>query len=334
LLDWLEVAPHPSQGAESACWATLRAGTLNRLSSDEDPVNLARAVLVFADQPEQAAVVAALARRLATLVPVHADGTMVLPSHLAGNRAARSIVLVALERYGQWPNTKQDLRPTLRARLLVERDGNGGYGSAEATRRVVRALLADDSAKAQATTIRYTELSDEGKSLAQGKVDLAADQSAAVTLSPAAARVQVETSSPGVLVRAQRPLFRSFLRPVDAGASPLHVDLTMPKAPLANRLADLQVTLGHEVGRRIPVVVRIPLPPGASLAEKTENLSQVQGAIYLRTSLDSDSLPRVLSVPLRFTIAGTVTMPEVTAHITDDELPVARAPARPVVIAR
>jgi hypothetical protein len=95
----------------------------------------------------------------------------------------------------------------------------------------------------------------------------------------------------------------------------------------------MQVTLVHDVGRRVPVVVRIPLPPGAMLAEKSEGLSQVQGAIYLRTSLESDSLPRVLSIPLRFGMAGTVTMPEVTARITDDELPVARAAARPLTIA-
>jgi hypothetical protein len=33
-------------------------------------------------------------------------------------------------------------------------------------------------------------------------------------------------------------------------------------------------------------------------------------------------------------MAGTVTMPEVTARIIDDDLPVARAPARPLTIAR
>jgi hypothetical protein len=329
-LDWLEVAPRASQGTESACWASLRAATLNRLSTEEDPQMLARSVLVFAEQPEQAAVVAALAKRLSVMAPVRVDGTVVLPSHLAGNRAARSVVLVALARYGQW--AKQDLRPALWARLLTERDGNGGYGSAEATRYVIRGLLLNDAAIAPSSTIRYTELSDKGKALFQSTLDLGANRTVTVPLSAATARVRVEASS-GVLVRAQRPLFRSFYRPVEDPTAPLHVDLTLPTAPAARSSADMHVTLVCDVGRRVPVVVRIPLPPGAMLAEKSEGLSQVQGAIYLRTSLESDSLPRVLSIPLRFGMAGTVTMPEVTARITDDELPVARAPARPLTIA-
>jgi hypothetical protein len=79
-------------------------------------------------------------------------------------------------------------------------------------------------------------------------------------------------------------------------------------------------------------MVRIPLPPGATLAEKVDNMWQVQGAIFVRTSLDSDSLPRVIPIPLRFALAGTVTMPEATARVTDDDVPLARAPARPLTI--
>ena len=79
-------------------------------------------------------------------------------------------------------------------------------------------------------------------------------------------------------------------------------------------------------------MVRIPLPPGATLAEKVENTWQVQGAVYVRTQLDNDTLPRVIEVPLRFALAGTITMPEATARITDDEIAPARAPARPLVV--
>jgi hypothetical protein len=93
------------------------------------------------------------------------------------------------------------------------------------------------------------------------------------------------------------------------------------------------VILRHEVGRPVPVVVRIPLPPGASLADRVRDIRQVQGALYLRTKLDSDSLPRVTMIPLRFTLSGTVTMPEATARIDDDEIALARTPARPLTIA-
>jgi hypothetical protein len=92
------------------------------------------------------------------------------------------------------------------------------------------------------------------------------------------------------------------------------------------------VTVRHETGRQVPVLVRIPLPPGAALAEKVPDTWQVQGAIYFRTQLESDALPRTLEVPLRFALAGRVTMPEATARITDDDIVPARAPARPLVV--
>jgi hypothetical protein len=94
----------------------------------------------------------------------------------------------------------------------------------------------------------------------------------------------------------------------------------------------MQVSLRHDLDRSVSIMVRIPLPPGAVLAEKIANVWQVQGAIYARTSLDSDPLPRVIPIPLRFTLSGTVALPEATAHVADDEIPPARAPARPLTI--
>jgi hypothetical protein len=112
----------------------------------------------------------------------------------------------------------------------------------------------------------------------------------------------------------------------------VHLALALPKALSKEGLADLQVNLRHDLDRPISILVRIPLPPGAALAEKVANVWQVQGAIYVRTSLDSDSLPRVIPIPLRFALSGTVTMPEATARVSDDDVPLARAPARPLII--
>jgi hypothetical protein len=83
----------------------------------------------------------------------------------------------------------------------------------------------------------------------------------------------------------------------------------------------------------VPVVVRVPLPPGAVLAEPVSGVRQVQGALYVTTQLDSDPLPRVFEIPLRFALPGTVTFPEAVGRIDDDELPPTRAPARPLAIA-
>jgi hypothetical protein len=39
-----------------------------------------------------------------------------------------------------------------------------------------------------------------------------------------------------------------------------------------------------------------------------------------------------VTIPLRFSLSGTVTLPEAVARIDDEEFPAARAPARPLVI--
>lgn len=49
-------------------------------------------------------------------------------------------------------------------------------------------------------------------------------------------------------------------------------------------------------------------------------------APVLAAALDS------MSIPLRFALSGTITMPEATARVTDDEAPLAHALARPLII--
>jgi hypothetical protein len=331
--DWLDIAPRAVRGSDSACWAALRTSLINQLSSDKDPLILARAVLSFMDSPSQTAVTAALAERLAAAAPIRSDGTLVWPAGLAGDHSARAIVLAAMVRSAKLrAGGPTSTASTLWPRLLVERDGNGGYGSAEATRRVVRALLKTGGTSPSPAAIHYTELSSKGKPIAQKDLNLAAESTVTLQLSPEATRVRIESSSPGLLARAQRSLFRSYFLPADPAQSPVHLDLAMPKAPSKEGLAELQVNLRHDLDRSVSIMVRIPLPPGATLAEKVANLWQVQGAIFVRTSLDSDSLPRVMSIPLRFALSGTITMPEATARVTDDEVPLARAPARPLII--
>jgi Alpha-2-macroglobulin family len=331
--DWLAIAPRSDRGSESACWAALRTSVLNQLSSEKDPLILARAVLSFLDSPSKAVAATALADRLAAAAPVRSDGTLVLPAALPNNRSARAIVLAALARSAPLRRgQEQPNAATLWPRLLVERDDRGGYGSAEATRQVVRALLENGGDSPSPAAIRCTELSAKGKKVAQRDLTLAADNTVTLPLTPDAASVRIETSAPGLLARAQRPLFRSFFLPTDPAASPIHLDLAMPQSASKEGLGSMQVSLRHDLDRSVSIMVRIPLPPGAVLAEKIASMWQVQGVIYVRTSLDSDSLPRVIPIPLRFTLSGTVTMPEATARVTDDEVPIARTPARPLTV--
>ncbi len=334
-LDWLAIVPRSDRGTENACWEALRASVLNQLSVEKNPLILARAVLSFLDSPSQTAVATALAARLTALVLVRNDGTVILPSGLADDRATRAIVVAALARSAKLRGgDKRATTAVLWPRLLVERDDKGGYGSAEATLQVVRALLEIGGTAASPTAIRCTELTAAGKPLAQRELTLAADSTVTLQLSPAASSARIETSSPGLLARAQRPLFRSYFLPADEAASPLHLDLAMPKPASKEGVSSLQVNLCHDLARATTIMVRIPLPPGAALAEKVADMWQVQGAIYVRTSIASDSLPRVIPVPLRFALAGVFTLPEATARITDDEVPAARAPARPLTIVK
>jgi hypothetical protein len=224
-LDWLELSTWSDRKAERACWATLRAFALNQLAKENDPLVLARAVLVFAETPSQGQAATSLARRLLAAVPIRPDGTPVLPEQHADERESRAIILAALVRTAEWwPAEGRALAGKLWARLRGERDVRGGYGSPEATRRVVTALLRAESPTATASSVRYTELSAEGKPLAQGSLALPANGTRTVTLSPATASVRIESSEPGLLARGERPLFRSYFRPVEPSQSPLYLD--------------------------------------------------------------------------------------------------------------
>jgi hypothetical protein len=332
-LDWLALARHAERSDEDACWAGLRASVLNQLGSENHPLALAKAVLAFIETPSQVPVVMALARRLLASASVRADGALVLPEPLVRDRAARSIIMAALLRSSRtWAADRTALPSRLVARLYLERDVTGGYGSAEATRHAVLSLLETENPASAATEIRYAELSPKGKVLRQGVLQLRDDRTATLALLPETESVRIQSSAPGLLARSQRPLFRSFFRPVDPSASPLHLDLLMPQAPVRGTVASLQVTVRHELGRSVPITVRIPLPPGVALAERIEKIAQIQGAIYLRTELDGDALPRVMTVPLRFGLAGKLTMPEATARITNDQVAPARSPARPLLV--
>ncbi len=149
---------------------------------------------------------------------------------------------------------------------------------------------------------------------------------------PAEVSVRVVTSSPGVIARIERPMLRSFRRLFETPAGPLHLQIEAPQAPTAEATSLLQVSIRHDLGRRASVVIRIPLPPGVTLAEQVDDVRQVQGVLYVRSTLDSDPLPRVMAIPLRFALSGIVTLPEAIARVEDDEFSPTRAPARPIVV--
>jgi len=83
-------------------------------------------------------------------------------------------------------------------------------------------------------------------------------------------------------------------------------------------------------GKRL-VDVRVHLPPGAHLAAPVRDVRELQGQLLWRIAVgDVESF---VEVPIRFDLAGTVTIPEATASLTAGGSDPARAPARPLTIA-
>ncbi len=343
-LEWLDGAPRVERGAEPACWAAFIGSTLQQLGGSSDPLQLARAVIAVDDRPGYAIVAGALADRLRAAAPVGPDGTLALPGGYVGDRASRSIVMAALVRARHLGAGAAGSAgaPAVEAaagrmwiRLLVDREAGGGYGSTQATRIVLPALLATPGATAAAmagATIDWSEVARDGSVGPRHRLTLGAAAPASVALSATAASVRIAASPPGLIARIERAALRPFSRTTEAANGPLHLDVKVPWTPRAGATAPLQISLHCDLGREVPVVVRVPLPPGAALAEPVTGVRQVQGALYVSMQLDSDPLPRVVEMPLRFGLPGTVTFPEAIGRIDDDELPPTRAPARPLAI--
>lgn len=76
--------------------------------------------------------------------------------------------------------------------------------------------------------------------------------------------------------------------------------------------------------------VKIPLPPGVVLAESTSNVRQVQGALYVRETLQAAE--KVLTIPLRFNLSGTFTAREVELRSLEDRT-VVLYPAKTITVA-
>ena len=107
--------------------------------------------------------------------------------------------------------------------------------------------------------------------------------------------------------------------------------MTWP-SPHPGKTAAVRLNLRHELGRPTTIAVRLPLPPGVSLAEPVSDVRQVQGALLIRKSMDASLFPVTMDIPLRFSLGGAVTVPEASARLTTEEAPRALASPRPLRI--
>jgi hypothetical protein len=325
-LDGLDAEPGPTSGATLACWDALVSNTINELQRGADPVALARAVLAFAERPHRAATAAALIDRLRTQVGLRDSGRITLPVGQSGSRAARATVFAALLRGVRLGRPSVASAERLAAWIAVQRDVEGGYGSPLATRSVVRALLASGSEG------RGTSVATVSAGAAAREVMIGPSARIVLPLDPGVTAVKVAVRGPGVIARFERPVLRLWSRPPPQVDSPVHVEIAWPKDARAGKSSVLRIHARQGLGRTVTLDLRIPLPPAVSLAEAVTGVRQVQGVLSVRRLIEGGELPTAMEIPIRFGLAGKVTVGEARASIAYEEMQRAIVPARPLVI--
>ncbi|MFT3773093.1 MAG: alpha-2-macroglobulin family protein [Minicystis sp.] len=325
-LTTLEAEPPTESGAALACWDALASSAMDQVNVVGDPVMLARAFLAVTDRPHRAALAATLIDRLREKVALRPSGALTLPEAQAKSRAARALVYAALLQGARQGKPSPAPADRLAAWVAVQRDADGGYGSAAATRAVVRALLA-----ALPTDEGPTRVVVKSGANRQ-EIEVSPGARVDVPLDDKAVSVDLEVTGPALLARLERPVIRPWSRPPEAPDSPLAVDVAWPAEAHAGTSGVVSVSVRHTRGRATVTDLRLPLPPGVTLAEPVSGVRQVQGALLVRRGLDPSGLPVEIILPVRFGLAGRVTVPEASALVAHDEAPRALAPARALVI--
>lgn len=315
-LSWVEAEPAPTEGSGLPCWDTSSNDAAAAASASADPKDLARAVLAFAERPHRTSLATALASRLSAKVSLTADGAISLAS---SRRDDRVLVYAALARGASLGAALPASADRLIGWLSVDRDARGGYGSPLATRAVVRALLgAPDRPVAPSKVI--VRAGDQSLAVlvpATGRV--------AVPLPANTARVAVQTLGAPVLARLGRKLLRSFSSPPAPLASAFSITTEWPASPSVDHTGTLHVIVRGD-GKGASGTLRIPMPPGASLAESTRGAVQVQGTIVLSGTFDAADT--AFDLPVLFTLSGHMLAREATFSAETSTGEAAVAPAR------
>ncbi len=326
-LDALEVEPHPSPDVPP-CWGAFVAEASHLLVTDDDPERVARALMALADRPAHAALVASLSRRLRTLVKLAPTGDLTRPD----DRASRALVYAALLRTHSFDGSVATA-DILAARLAALRDASGGYGSTRATLAAVKAILSAQLEGHGSSRVRV-RAEAKGAPPLDLSLDVPAEGSVVVPLGSGALAATVTTTGPGVLARLEVPVLRLWSRPPPAQDSPVRVEVVWPAEARAGKVGTLRLLLRQSQARTPTALVdvRIPLPPGVSLAASVGHgttssgtARQAQGVLAVRWPVEETQT--VVELPVRFGLAGRMQVPEASARIAKESSAPAWAPA-------
>lgn len=308
----LESEPPPPADGPAACFTSLTGELTSR-----EPLALARATLALVDRPHRTALAENQARELAKTTRADAGHDPVFD----GTRADRAIVLAALARtasvWSKDPRAGRNIAQT----ILTLRDARGGYGSSEATRDVVRAFVALEAQyPPKPSKVAITE---SGKIVRI--VDVAARGRAAVPLAASTTTADVAVTGGPVVVRLERPVLRKYLSAPDTSLTPVQVRIEWPPDAKARATGVVHVSYTAASGHEMSVHTQVPLPPGVELAGPVNDGVLRQGVVHLT--------PRVrgtltVSIPVRFSLPGTMLVREAETRTTSEEQPRTLCPAR------
>ncbi len=312
-------------GAALACWDAFVSETIDDVQRERDPVALARAVIAFAERTHRAETAAALADRLREVVALRPSGAIALAADQARDRASRAMVLAALLRAAKLGRPSPAPASRIAAWLLVQRDADGGYGSPSATLAAVRALLASDAGEGK--VVRVTITSGDAKRT----VEVGPSDRVIVPLPKGATSAVVASDGgEGFVARLERPVIRLWDYPPSAPGV-VAIDARWPEGQIAGKTGVLRLDVRYVYSRSATIDVRVPLPPGASLAAQVEGIQQIQGTLVMRRPIHGVS-PLLVEVPVRFGLAGVVTVPEARASLAFEEAVRGVAPARTITV--
>lgn len=330
----VESEPAPKGGGVAACWDAAASNALRAAKDEHDPVLLARLVLAFADRTHRTSLALEVAPELAKLVALAPSGEVKLSGGHAGDRAAKAIVYAALVRATALGYVAPAPADTLVGWLLVQRAPDGGFGAIASSRAVVEALTSVSGGK-EAKRVIVTELDGEGEAIGRPR-EVVVEGATRLPLDPRTRRVDVTfasvghapaTARGGLLVRLDQPVLRGFSFTPSARdlANPLTMEVKWPGNATTTETSSLEVRIVAKSTSTMSVMARIPLPPGASLAEPVDGVKQIGGALLVTGEAGGGGVSVPTMIPLRFALAGDFTLPESTVRATSDDGTTARA---------
>ncbi len=338
----MDAEPQPKGGVVSDCWAVFAPTAVNQLLLVENPASLARAIVAYARRPHRRVELTSLSKKFFELVDPKNEGRISLAG--SPSRSDRALVYAAAL-LATDPNERKEFRTSMVKWLMVQRDASGSFGSGAATRAAVEAMVRESS-YSKTSDLPLTVEVDFGEGGVK-KVTLQSGEVLRLAVPDGATKLEV--AGEGVLARLERDFLRSYDTAPQRGEPTAEIDVQWPTAPpcstaktpsgstaamegcvqelRAGFVGTLRVSLSNAGLASSTIVAKVPLPPGVGLAGAIPGVHQVQGALYIVANNSGDLL-----IPLRFGLAGSFTVREATARVSDMQGDSGIARARPLVV--